>query len=462
MLSLKQRLFSVSVLILACFFGMTGWVLNATFETSMAEARKGRLESRLHTLMVAIEIDQDHLTVSRRLPLDYISPISGIYAQVLKNNQLIWKSPSLVKHQMRVTARQDKKQLYELAQLDDHESIVVLAQTIEWESSGQFISLDDINDMEMEASGVKIAEQYQFMVAENTQDYDRQIQNFRQHSWRWLTGAALLLIFTQLIVLRWSLLPLSRVARLLLRVEQGEVEGINENQPAELKGLVTNINTLIRNEREQLKKYRDTLADLAHTFKTPLAIMKGELSQLSKTNSTIFIEQIDRMNTQIEYQLQKAATYGKVTFKKRVELYPIAQKVIKSLKKVYLERALEIKLHCEPQLFVVGNEEDFYELLGNFIDNACKYGQQHMVVTIQNPMVDNQQTLLLIVEDDGNGISEIEKQQILERGRRGQTEMPGHGIGLAIVMDIVNAYHGQLFIENSVLGGAKMKVVISL
>jgi len=255
-----------------------------------------------------------------------------------------------------------------------------------------------------------------------------------------------------MLVLRWGLKPLRSVSLEIAAIETGGQENLKGNYPSELKLLTDNINSLIHHEHKQQKRYRNGLADLAHSLKTPLAVLQGAVSSEEDEASRrkMIHEQIDRMDNIIQYQLRRAATAGSSPGMGLVVLRPIVDKIVNTVQKAYRTKRPEITIQVADDLAVRIDEGDLMELLGNLIDNAFKWC--HNSIQLNASRWDNQITIE--VKDDGPGIPPHEASRILERGVRADQSTPGHGIGLAIVRDIVQVYEGEMTIENNPTGGA--------
>ena len=243
-------------------------------------------------------------------------------------------------------------------------------------------------------------------------------------------------------------------------IEAGKKTRLNGQYPLELKGLANNLNTLISSERAHLERYRNTLSDLAHSLKTPLAILRGclETADVNKDTAT---EQISRMNDIVEYQLQKAAAKGQKKLTGKVDITNIIDKIILSLKKVYSEKGIVFFFTHSEQCFMRGEEGDIYEIAGNLLDNAAKWCDKQIKVNLQQLEQNEKFTLLLEIEDDGAGIPEQKLDEILQRGVRADENIQGHGIGMAVVNELVGLLGGQLIAGKSeTLGGMKWQVFL--
>jgi two-component system sensor histidine kinase PhoQ len=269
---------------------------------------------------------------------------------------------------------------------------------------------------------------------------------------------ALLLLAAQWAILRWGLSPLRRVADELTRLERGEQERIAGNYPTELQRLTDNLNTLLTHERSQQKRYRDALADLAHSLKTPLALVRGALRDAVRSDPTArtLDEQVERMDRIVAYQLQRASTSGRSRLAAPQPLRPAVERMLAALAKVHGDKRIATEVVVDAGVRFRGDEGDLTELLGNLLDNAFKWGRTQVRVSAEAAGG----RLTLSVEDDGQGVAPEQAQRVLERGVRADQSVPGQGIGLAVVHDIVDAYGGELRIERSGLGGARIILVL--
>jgi two-component system sensor histidine kinase PhoQ len=260
----------------------------------------------------------------------------------------------------------------------------------------------------------------------------------------------LIFIVIQVVWLLWTLKPLKVLANELEYIEQGKKKALEENYPLELQQVTSQLNTLLLTEQNQRKRYRNALADLAHSLKNPLAVMQSEAS-LSKDA----LSQISLINNIIEHQLKRAQSAGESSWHLGVAVKPTLDKLVASLNKVYQDKSLHFTIHAEQDTLFKGDEADLMEMLGNVLDNACKAAKFSVSVTVKT----NNEKLIITVEDDGVGIESSQQQAILARGTRADTYHAGHGIGLAIVRDLVNSYQGQLSIGTSTsLGGAAFTI----
>ncbi|MCW8874643.1 MAG: ATP-binding protein [Gammaproteobacteria bacterium] len=444
--SLYARVTLAALLVLALFLGLAGWTLERAFRDSAGAAVQERLQAQIYGLLAAADLDaDDRLVLPERLPEErFQRPGSGLYAQVLQHGEaaIVWRSPSQLLQDLPVPPPLSPGEWrFRHVQVDGNDEGFQLAFGVRWEQESS--SLD-----------------FTFSVTEDAANYQAQLAEFRHSLWTWFAALALGLLLALVLVLRWGLRPLRQVERDLAAVEAGTREDLGGQYPRELRGLTDNLNALLRSERGRLQRYRDGLADLAHSLKTPLAILRGgQDAQSSREEIQALIrEQTGRMDQIVAYQLQRAATSGRSALLQPVPIAPLLERLRQSLGKVYGQRGLRLELRVDPaQLQLRADEADLMELCGNLLDNACKWARTR--VLIQATSRAEGTGLELQVEDDGPGIPEDQRDAVLGRGVRVDSTLPGQGIGLAVVCDIVAAYGGTLAIDQSPgLGGARIQV----
>ncbi len=306
---------------------------------------------------------------------------------------------------------------------------------------------------------------YTIYVLEDTARLQNQLTVFRRALWGYLGGAASILLLLQMVILRWSLHPLRRVIEELKRVQRGIATRMSERHPRELEPLTESINAFIESERENLERQRNILADLAHSLKTPLAVLRTRLENGADGPElrAELGEQLKRMNDLVGYQLSRAASGGHKLFAAPLPIEENAEEIVRGLEKVYASKGVLCEFEIDPDARFYGEKGDLQELLGNLLENAFKWARSRVLLTARAgaPSPNRRPGLVLMVEDDGPGIPADRIALVLQRGVRGDERVQGHGIGLAIVQDIVRSYRGELNVGDSdELGGASFEVVL--
>jgi two-component system sensor histidine kinase PhoQ len=416
--------------------------LDRAFRESALSALREQLKIHVYSLLGAAEIDEvGRLVMPARLPEERFSiPGSGLYAQVLQEDgTVVWRSRSMLGVSVPF-AQISTPGVPVFAQgvAGDGTHVFTLGLKVYWEMGGQ------------RALGLS------FQTAQGREEFDALLEGFRQSLWAWLGGVALLLLTAQGLILRWGLAPLRGVAFELSEIEAGRRHEIGGHYPRELRLLTDRLNAFLHNRAGMLERYRNGLGDLAHSLKTPLAVLRaaldspGDARQLRET----LREQLERLQKSIDYQFQRAAASGRGALSAPLPLRPVVDKLSQSLQKVYADKRLRIDLEIDDGAAFHGEEGDLMEVLGNLLDNACKWARRRVVIRARR-----RGRLMLEVEDDGPGIPEALRLQISTRGVRADPAVEGHGIGLAVVREIVQeVYRGDFEIGSGRMGGALVRV----
>ena len=304
--------------------------------------------------------------------------------------------------------------------------------------------------------------QFTFTAAENTDSYLSQISGFRRSLWFWLGAATLVLLGVQGSILGWGLGPLRTISAELRGVENGSQDEISGRYPHELEGLASNLNAFIRAERKNLERFRNSLSDLAHSLKTPLAVIRSSIESgpLEAQEREAIDQQIRRMDDIVAYQLQRGSTSGHRLYAKPIDIGKCARQLLDTLEKLYPQRTGDCQLEIDNGVMFYGDQGDLMEILGNLLENAFKWSERRIVVTARQSETNTgpRPGCTLMVEDDGPGVAEDQLDRVLERGGRADQQVQGHGIGLAVVSDIVTAHGGALSINHSSMGGASFVI----
>ncbi|MBL8498011.1 GHKL domain-containing protein [Nitrosomonas sp. JL21] len=436
MMSLNQRVLSSAVLVLLIFIVGMALTMDRAFYDSARLGVQDRLFAKLLMIMGDTEVEESGaLDVSTNLlDAEFGHVNSDAYAFILDHaNTLVWRSTSSLSEQIPAIPllAQGEKQFSQI--LINGQPYFMYSYRIGWETELREYPLT-------------------FSVVINTESFDAQMDRYREDLWGWLGTMVMLLLAMQMLALRWGLQPLRKVSAELAAIESGQQENLKGMYPSELRLLTDSINSLINHEHKQQKRYRNGLADLAHSLKTPLAVLQGALNSdedESSRRKTIH-EQIERMDNIVHYQLRRAATAGSSPGMGLLILLPMVNRIIMTVKMAYRSKHPEINLDIPETISLRIDEGDLMELLGNLIDNAFKWCRMGIGIsaTCQGNWVEIQ------VKDDGPGIQSHEIARILERGVRADQSTPGHGIGLAIVRDIIQVYGGELTIQNNHPTGA--------
>jgi signal transduction histidine kinase len=272
-------------------------------------------------------------------------------------------------------------------------------------------------------------------------------------------GTALLLAFAAM--LQIGLLPLKRLSSALQRMHVGERTNVDGTYPSEVQSLVDDVNRLLDKEHETVARARERASDLAHGFKTPLAVLSAvsrDLKREDRTAAAAEIDmQIDLMGRHVSRELARVRMSGASAVERGgIAVRPIADKVVAALRRIAEDRDLSFTVDGAASIRFAGDDTDLLELLGNLCENASKWARTSIRVGISRRGAD----VVLVVEDDGPGIDEGQRNEVLARGRRLDEGTDGSGLGLAIVTKTVEAYAGGIGLSRSTLGGLRVEVTL--
>lgn len=250
--------------------------------------------------------------------------------------------------------------------------------------------------------------------------------------------------------------PLKRLRASFAAVRRGDAEEIDEDLPRELAPLAVELNALIAANKETVQRARGHVGNLAHGLKTPLSVITNEARAAHGPLAEKVAEQAAIMRTQIDHHLERAS----MAAQRRVigvatEVAPVSERLMRAMEKIHDERHLDLSSDIAPGLRFRGERQDLEEMLGNLLDNACKWARSTVALTVcrKESAKAERPLLVFVVADDGPGLSEAEREQALKRGKRLDETVPGSGLGLSIVAELAGLYGGRLVLEGSRLGG---------
>jgi two-component system sensor histidine kinase PhoQ len=444
MKSIKSRLTLVSMVVLVVFMVLTAIALERAVVKRALQAEEDGLQLLIYSLLAAIDRDVQGsglvVSANRLFEPDLVTRNSGLYALLYdRDKREIWRSESITIGFPTIDPGEIGEWQFETTQ---HLATPYfrLGFALQW---------PDSNDK---------LRRYDVVVWRNAVDYFEQLHRFRQTLWAWLIVTTLLLLLIMYLVTRWSLRPLQKIGLEVKAIEDHRQTGFEQQYPTEIAPLTENLNILLKREQYQRQRYRNAMDDLAHSLKTPLAVMTGlgDQAQLEPSQIETLREQTERMNQIVSYQLQKATNVSEMSISKPVNLIAIIEKLVSALEKVYREKGVRVERSLPPTMSLRMDEGDCLEIVGNLLDNAFKYGKSRIALTALCDEMSR--SLNLVIEDDGEGLTDSEIEKILNRGTRLDEASEGQGIGLAVVADIVQSYNIELDFGRGKLGGLQVSL----
>lgn len=444
--SLRMRLMLGAAVTVSLFMLALLPALQQVFTQSLEQAIEQRLAADASALISAARINNGQLQMPEKLPDEEFDILPARQLGFIYDDKgtVLWRSRS----------SEDVKINYQ-PKYDGHGHEFLRAK----DSEGREFF---IYDVEVDLLRGKSAD-FSIVTMQPVSDYQKMYDSLRQQLYVWLGFALLLLLGFLWLGLGWGVRSLRSLSAELDDVETGKRAALSDEHPRELLRLTRSLNRLLESERQQSERYRHSLDDLAHSLKTPLAVLQGvgEVLAARPDNAEqagTLLGQVNRMSQQISYQLQRASLRKSGLLRYQVKLQPLLSSLLVALDKVYRDKNVRVQQDFSAELRVPVEQGALLELLGNILENAYRLSVSEIRISAQ--LTEN--CCELIVEDDGPGVPRHQRERILQRGERLDTQYPGQGIGIAVVKDIIGSYGGEFFVEDSDLGGAQFRVVFPL
>ena len=434
-LSLRLRSLLIAILALGIFIPVTVLTLSKAYTSSLLQAKYNELKLMNLAMISVFEFEDGESLMPQMLYDEQLNlPDSGYVGAISVNNQLVWQSASSVytvfDSLMTTPAIGDEVFVPQYALDDSGSEYFAYAFTAEFDNGDQYMPVS-------------------FYVFNDRRDFLHERDAFLRSVWQYLgaLGAGLLVVL--IIGMNTLLKPVRLLIGEIQQASGGNQTQLTEDYPPEFTPLKQSINQLLAGEAEQRERYKNSLGDLAHSLKTPLAVALGTAALPDSAK-----EPLQQIDTLIKRQLKRASA-GASAWSQGKPVMPVVQQLIAALNKVYRDKNLTLSASGDEGLFF-GDKTDLMEILGNLMDNACKAARSEVVVSVRQL---SRQTELHI-DDDGPGIPAEQVERLLNRGQRLDAYTDGQGIGMAVVTDLLTAYKGKLTINRATLGGASIKVTL--
>jgi len=276
---------------------------------------------------------------------------------------------------------------------------------------------------------------------------------------------AAVLLLTTMFQVRFGLAPLKRITDSLAAIRSGTAERLAGQFPEEIAPLARETNALIEANKEIVERARTHVGNLAHALKTPLSVMVNEAAARTGDPFADKVhEQADIMRDQVARHLERARLAARLTVVGSItDVAPVVTALARTMEKIHLNRGVAIDVRADAQARFRGERPDLEEMLGNLVDNACKWASSKVAIEVLRERPDPasaEQVLRIVVDDDGRGLSPSEREQVAERGRKLDESKPGSGLGLSIVVELAALYGGELKLGAAPLGGLRAELVL--
>lgn len=439
MRSLERTLLASLSLALVLAFGVLLWISVSAIEALSRSYVQTRLEHDAESLLAAIELNREGKLVLRdgRLGAIYQRPLSGHYFLVEAVDGQRLRSRSLWDESLPLPAIEVGKVTHvRLAGPEGHPLLV-------------------------RAGGYEKFEQRMTVaVAEDISTLTRRIQRYQWYALGALSLMVLIIVLMQWRILRKGFGALDQIRQEMQQVSEGGRQRVEALGPSEIKPLTTEINRLLDQQQQRLQRSRQALGNLAHALKSPLSLLMQEVDglKLASEQSERLQAPARRIHELIQRELKRARIAGEGSAGSHFNAAETVSDLAQALRQIYRDKDLSITWSELPQQSLPLDEEDMTELLGNVLDNACKWAKHQVRLSMALD-----QGLQLSIEDDGPGVDAADYETVLRRGGRIDESHQGHGLGLAIVHDLVQDYGGSIsFQRSSMLGGLEVLIHIPL
>ncbi|MFK7854401.1 MAG: ATP-binding protein [Granulosicoccus sp.] len=441
MQSIKSRLTIGSSIVLAIFVVLVALSVSYSVHQRANTARFDRMQGLIYGILGATEITDDAslLVNTLELPDQRLNQsTAGLYAElVASDGTRLWQSKSTSNWLPDIKLRPIGDWLFETTDEGGKQPLHRLQLATAW----QFDNGEELPFI------VHVVDEADALI--------KQLRRFDQSLWATLLGSAVLLLIVQLFVLRYSLKPLHQIGEQVAAIERGERDIVSDEVPKELSAMTMGLNALLRSERERHAQYRHLLDDLAHSLKTPLSVLQNLAGQSNSEHEATILAQTRLMRTTIDRHSQRATIRSPRYLAPAITVSPIIERIATSLRKLYNSPNVSFSSEVDRSFQVRVDEADLYEVLGNVLENSCKYGAQNIIVSVDS---DKQ---CLSIDDDGPGFPAGQLSQLTQRGVRADSQAPGTGMGLAASQQLMESYGGQLKLQHAPEGGARVLLIFA-
>jgi signal transduction histidine kinase len=448
--SLAFRLFLWAAGLTVVILIVTGVALSSLYRHAVERAFDRRLDVYLRTLVADVaspEEGNDKFPQSIGEPL-FELPLSGWYWQVTRlgtakpevhSSRSLWDS-----NLPRLAQAEDVSGGYRkgYAQGPEEVRLRLVERNIDLGDDGRYL----------------------IAVAGDAAEIDDEMLSFDRTIGAIFTALAVALLLTTVLQVRFGLSPLKRISESLAGIRSGRAERLEGEFPVEIAPLARETNALIDANREIVERARTHVGNLAHALKTPLSVIVNEAAARGDDPlARKVLEQADIMRDQIARQLERARLAARSTVVGTlIEVPPVVTALARTMEKLYRERDIAIAVDVPDHANFRGEQQDLEEMIGNLVDNACKWAQSRVAIEVvaDRPAGDGKTRVHVIVDDDGQGLSPAEREQVALRGQRLDESKPGSGLGLSIVVELAGLYGGVLTLGTAPIGGLRAELAL--
>jgi len=435
--SLTLRLIATSFAWVGVTLLVSAVLLVVLFRGHIEQRFEALLLDHLEELVSASELTPEGTLQMTWRPSDprFNRPHSGWYWEILQSGVSVARSDSLWRESLKVTEpRIDGISQIQKFSGPEDEPLQVLVQ--------------DITFPEVEKPLL-------FVVAGPVANIEDNVWAFTVQVAITLTVLGIGLLLVVWFQVRFGLRPLQALQRALGDIRKGKAQRLPENHPTEVEPVVSELNGLLDHNKALLERARTQVGNLAHALKNPLTVIRNEAKSIENERGRVIREQTAAMANSVDRYLSQARIAGTAgVLGARADVKAIIEDLSFSMERLYQERDIEIQCSGLEGCWFRGEAQDLEEMLGNLMDNACKWARSQVLVRAECA----KDRLLIVVEDDGPGIPEQRQVEVLQRGHRLDEKVPGSGLGLDIAKDIAGLYRGSITLDRGSSGGLRVKL----
>ncbi|NOT40549.1 MAG: sensor histidine kinase [Alphaproteobacteria bacterium] len=422
-------------------------VLSRVFRESAERGLDNRLVADLESVIAVTELDcEGTIVMPRPLAAErFFNPFSGWYWQISAAGtpaKPLKKSPSLADQALKSEPRATSSVRMGYITGPKQQQLRLAERDI------SFPGPDETEDGKPCIGGNA---KFRIMVAADLQDVEADIASFTNTLFWSIVILGAGLIGATIFQVQWGLAPLDQVSKSLANIRAGRADKLEGPFPAEIEPLAEELNALVAHNAEVVSRARTHVGNLAHFLKTPLSVLANEVQGATGPLAETVARQVQTMRRQVDHYLARARTVASAqVIGARTEVAPVISDLARALNKIYSSRGIHVEKHCPEGMYFRGDRSDFEEMVGNLLDNACKWADGEVTVTVATSKPGR---LSVLVVDDGPGLTDEQKKRVIERGERLDESKPGSGLGLGIVKEIAELYGGQLTLGRAQAGG---------
>ena len=449
--SLALRLFLSATAWTVVILVATGIILSSIYHDAVERSFDRRLSVYLHTLVADVaapeqSADRGMPTVGEPL---FDLPLSGWYWQItpldaakpeIRSSRSLWDTGLSRLHDQDATTSPDgTRRGYVVG--PEEQRLRVLERTVDLGDDGRYL----------------------IVVAGDPQEIDDETHAFDRALLVTFATLAVVLLLITMFQVRFGLAPLNRISQALAAIRAGTAERLEGRFPVEIAPLARETNALIDANREIVERARTHVGNLAHALKTPLSVMVNEAAGREDPLAAKVTEQANIMRDQIARHLERARLAARLKVVGSVtDIVPIVTALTRTMEKIHQGRGIAIDLDAPAEVRFRGERQDLEEMVGNLVDNACKWAQMRVSIEVaaERPYGATPGAVRIIVDDDGPGLNPAQRDQVARRGLRLDETKPGSGLGLSIVLELAALYGGNLLLGTAPIGGLRAELVL--